>query len=356
MSFPEDNSPEPASNEVDRRQFMKSTGQAMVTAAAISTGGLASAQTTASSKSESVASNHLFEFTGPDSLTHGPGWETLNPGYWQIKGNALRRRIKNYGDRARSTGFPFHYETHDRNGGVMSTDYDPSLPHGVIYRRDWKLEGNWTIRARFQFHDHVDVRREGDDDSWKMYQPGYSVMGLAFGAKSVFESYNKVRNAQFVAWTDNEEFGFAKKSGKAKQGGRAANLVDTAKLKKGDVVEMELTARPIDDATVELTATFSGPDGKESSVTQNVKRRFAEGYVGIVGRGLADFSVEQFEVAPGSNRQLQAGEVDCYTCYPLGDTLKQQNGAWHVRFVALFATDGKRAECDSPSLADTARV
>lgn len=37
-----------------------------------------------------------YRFVGPDSLCHGPGWDSLNPGYWQIKSNALRRRLTNY--------------------------------------------------------------------------------------------------------------------------------------------------------------------------------------------------------------------------------------------------------------------
>jgi len=73
-------------------------------------------------------------FTGPDSLAHGPEWKSLNPGYWQIKDCVLRRRLKNYGDRARQTGFPYHYETHQQI--PTEIDYNPSLPHGVLCQRD----------------------------------------------------------------------------------------------------------------------------------------------------------------------------------------------------------------------------
>ena len=45
---------------------------------------------------------------GFDSLVHGPEWESLNPGFWQIKDGSLRRRLKNYGDRARRTGLRHH--------------------------------------------------------------------------------------------------------------------------------------------------------------------------------------------------------------------------------------------------------
>ncbi|MFK7817294.1 MAG: hypothetical protein AB8G99_01135, partial [Planctomycetaceae bacterium] len=188
----------------------------------------------------------------------------------------------------------------------------------------------------------VDVKREGDSDDWRMYQPGYSLMGLAFGSKSLFESFNRVRNASFVGWTDNGKFGFAKKNGRRNRGGRAAKVVDAPKLKAGDVVEMTLTAEPSGKNT-KLTATMLVGDNT-LSVTQTVGKRAAEGYVGVVGRGLADFSVGEFQVKPEENKPLSVGEVDCYTCYPLGDTLKNVDGQWPVRFVGLFATDGERAE------------
>ena len=37
------------------------------------------------------------DFGRPDSLYHGDGWESLNPGYWQIADGGLRRRIQTSG-------------------------------------------------------------------------------------------------------------------------------------------------------------------------------------------------------------------------------------------------------------------
>ena len=111
---------------IDRREFIKSTA-AIAGAVAVS-----QVAGTAVSANEIAAA-------APDSLCHGPGWETLNPGFWQIKDGLLRRRVRNYGDRARATGFPFHYETHQQK--AMPVEYDPSLPPGVIYRKEWKLLG-----------------------------------------------------------------------------------------------------------------------------------------------------------------------------------------------------------------------
>jgi hypothetical protein len=320
-------------HEIDRREFVK------VTAAA--TAGVV-LSTAIPNLAQQVAATEIG-FSSDDSLCHGPGWETLNPGYWQVKDGALRRRIKNYGDRARSTGFPFHYETHARNGGVMSMDYDPSLPPGVIYRKDWKLQGGWSISAKFRYHGEADVRREGDSDNWKMNQPSYSLLGLAFGSQNLFESYNRARHASFVGWSVDGKFGFIGKAGKQGRGGRKANLVDTPVLKPGDEIEISLTAET-KTGNARLTATLTTPDGKLISVTQAVGQRAAEGYVGVIGRGLADFSVTQFTLNPAANKPLEVAELDCYCCYPLGDTLKEVDGAWQVRFVGLFASDGKQAE------------
>ena len=102
----------------------------------------------ASSPSPLPAFTETFDQT--DSLYHGDGWETLNPGYWRIQGKALRRRIHNLGDRARNTGFPYHYETHGNRLGSysMPVDYDPSLPPGLIWHRQWAWRGTTSSVSR----------------------------------------------------------------------------------------------------------------------------------------------------------------------------------------------------------------
>ena len=99
---------------MERRDFLRATG----TAAALASAPL----------SLPAAPARTLSFSGPDSLVHGPGWESLNPGYWQIKAGALRRRIKNYGDRARAAGFPFHYETHRRHVGRLRSELGARHP------------------------------------------------------------------------------------------------------------------------------------------------------------------------------------------------------------------------------------
>ena len=80
-----------------RRHFLKTTSATLALGSALS---------------GKAARTSLDNFSRPDSLVHGSEWESLNPGYWQIKNGALRRRLKNIGDRARRTGFPYHSETH----------------------------------------------------------------------------------------------------------------------------------------------------------------------------------------------------------------------------------------------------
>ncbi|HDY86505.1 MAG TPA: hypothetical protein ENH82_00135, partial [bacterium] len=156
------------------------------------------------------------DFNRPDELYHGDGWETLNPGYWKIEDNALRRRLKNIGDRNPHDWFPFQWEsyppiprleswTHDKwlkrvgdqdpakweefkNNPYMPVEYDPSLPFGMIWKRDWKLKGNYIIRAEFTI---LALPTEPEDKSrWKQEKPGYAVMGICFGGSTLFESRN----------------------------------------------------------------------------------------------------------------------------------------------------------------------
>lgn len=331
--------------ELERREFLKLSSGLLASTALSSSSLASSAFGQRQPAAQAVSGSDQVVL---DSLDVGPEWETLNPGFWQIRDGHLRRRIGNYGDRARSTGFPYHYETHGQNNGVMPVDYDPSLPPGVLYRRDLKLTGNWSISGEFVVHGHVDVRRKGDAEDWKMYQPGYGRMGLAFGAKNLFESYNKVRNAWFVGWLDDGRFGFLPGS---RRGGRREKLVDAPAVSPGEKVQMTVQAEVSGDQT-RLTATLTTARGETVSVTNPVSVQVAEGYAGVVGQGLLDFSVRSFEVDSGQNVALQSATAECLTCYPLGDTLAERDGTWTVRFVALFASEGLCAEvrvADSPN-------
>ena len=143
----------------------------------------------------------LDDFSRPDALFHGSEWESLNPGYWQIKDGTLRRRLKNYGDRARRTGFPYHAETNTRS--AMETDYDPSLPEGILWRRDWKLKGNYRITVRGTFRQPIPEAGQGDKAEWQMFQPGYGMVGVAMGGKNLFEGYGREPNTTIHGWQDD---------------------------------------------------------------------------------------------------------------------------------------------------------
>ena len=108
--IPSAKSTDMANEAIRRREFLESS------AAAVAALGIANV-------TEAVTvSVPQKAFAGPDSLVHSHEWESLNPGYWQMKDGALRRQLRNVGDRARSTGFPFHSAT---KGGVMQTEHDP---------------------------------------------------------------------------------------------------------------------------------------------------------------------------------------------------------------------------------------
>ncbi len=166
------------SSNLERREFLKLSAAAAL---------LAMVSDTASAEVVASEMTIVDDFARDDLLYHGDDWESLNPGYLQIKDGSLRQRLTNYGDRARRTGFPFHYETHKKT--VMSVDYAPSLFPGAIYRRDWNLTGNDAVLILATVRNVTGVSAEGDDPNWKMFQAGDGQMGIAFGAKTQFDSY-----------------------------------------------------------------------------------------------------------------------------------------------------------------------
>ena len=323
---------------MDRRDFIKQgTGAAL--AASTLPGLIAD---TAGAASATAATAATIDFPGSDSWFHGQGWETLNPGYWQVKNHALRRRLENVGDRARTTGFPFHAAT---KGTAFETEYDPSLPVGIIYRREWKLTGEYTIEATFTYLADRPAPPADDDPDWKMHQDGYGMLGLACGAKSLFESYHRVRHAVQVAWSDDGQLQLIMPRGGGKKRGQPPRprTVAAKRLQPGDRVTMRLHVQPQGDKA-SVTVELREQSTLLASLTAQLPRTATEGYVGVLGQGLIDFEVNRVNISPGDNQPLPAGEVDCYTCYPLGDTLRKVDENWQVRFVSLFASDGEQAE------------
>ena len=227
----------------------------------------------------------------------------------------------------------------------MQTDYDPSLPAGVLYRRDHFLSGKYSIHAQFTYHADAAGPGDGDDASWQMFQPGYGLMGIVVGSKNLLESYNKITNATQIAWSDDGKI----------------RIIDRARWKKGVGPQHAKFAQPafglspgdIVDMRVDVV-----PEGKQSEVRIRLQRgddvatfskklptTQTEGYVGVLGRGLIDFSVNSLMIHPESSAPLTVHTSPCLACYPLGDTLTQnKDGDWTVRFVAIFDSDGDEAE------------
>jgi hypothetical protein len=280
---------------------------------------------------------------GADTLVHGPEWESLNPGYWQIKNGALRRRLKNYGDRARRTGFPYHSETH--GGKPMQIEYDPSLPHGILWRRDWKLAGNYKVTIKGTYHADATEPKEGDKAEWKMYQPGYGVLGVAIGGQNLFEGYGRDKRATILGWQDDAKLAVVKepKAGKGKKL-PGPKQVAAPKPKVGDAFELRVEVAGNEKGLAVVTATLTTGNKTTVLKREKIARGRTDGYVGVAARGLIDFDISHFEIEPGSNKPLDVGHADCSCCYPLGDSLKKVEGTWRVKFVGVFASDGDKAE------------
>ena len=315
----------------------------------------AAAATAAAVASPAPVRASTESFDRPDSLYHGDEWETLNPGYWRIQGKALRRRIHNLGDRARNTGFPYHYETHGNRLGSysMPVDYDPSLPPGLIWQRQWRLKGNYklTIEGRVVQQSHSPM--DGDDPDWRMYQPGYGMLGLAFGSASLYESYgmggSDGKAAWIAAWTDDGYFGIREHGSD-----EVIALERVPRPAPGDKfrIDVEVQGGDPDTAGVEASLEVEGQRKVAQIRLDSVDRpKYLQGFVGVAGRGLLDFEVRSFTVEPEEDQPLEPRLNECHVCYALGDTLQRDGDGWHVRFMALFRGDGTKAElrvADSP--------
>lgn len=322
---------------MDRRDFLKASATAAL---------LAAGESNATAEATRDRMVLVDDFDRADSLYHGDDWESLNPGYWQIESGALRRRLTNYGDRARRTGFPYHYETHQQT--AMPVEYDPSLPHGAIYRRDWYLTGNYMVSIEVTIGDRSVEPREGDDPEWKMYQPGYGLAGIVFGAKTQFDSYGVSNRALRVIWSDDGKLHIQPPRGNRRRNQKqvVANVTQPAeKLKPGDRVTILVRVSGDDPRTATVTGSIVTEDGTAVTATTNdVPRTLVEGWFGVVGRGLLDFEVNSVMIDPGDSEQRHAPQNDCLNCYALGTTLRREIDEWKVRFVGLFRSDGKQAE------------
>jgi hypothetical protein len=326
----------------DRRDFLIQSSAAAALAATV---------TTVSSSGHAASMLDALRQPLIDSPFLGHQWQTLNPGYWCIKNGTLRRRITNYGDRARRTGFPFHGMTH---GFDYQTDYDPSLPPGIAWRPEQNLETSFTVEAEFTFQAARTSPAEGDDPKWKMYSDGFGLMGVAIGGNHLFESFHLIKNALLIGWTDDQRLSLIlppDKKGYVRQRNQLADVPVISQsafdLAPGERCKLTVKVSPAEGNQSTIVATLTS-GSKTATLETQVDQKNTRGYAGVSGRGLIDFEVNQFtaknSVISDAVTKRNIGISDCHSCYPLGDTLTDKSGSWQVKFVALFASPGQKTE------------
>jgi len=202
----------------------------------------------------------------------------------------------------------------------METEYDPSQPEGILWRRDWKLAGDYKITLHGTFRGKIPVAPEGDSAGWKMYQPGYGFFGIAIGGKNIFEGYGKARNTTIFGWKDDAKRAVvAAPKGKSKKA--AAKPIDAPDLAAGDTFTLSFEVK----GNV-ATSTFKAQAKSVTLVENGLSEKRTDGYFEIAGRGLTDFEFNGVGTDAGKNAQLKIGVADCCACYPLGDTLQKRAG------------------------------
>ena len=322
--------------QLDRRSF--STGTLVAGTSALVGAG---ADTTAQEEPEVIV---VDDFKRNDTFYHGDMWESLNPGYWKVQDNSLRRRVRTRGDRARATGFPYHYRTHNRNNGVMDAEYITLPPYGMIWRRDWQLTGAYSIIARFEVL-ALPTETPGFDTS-----PGQAVMGICFGANTTMESWTggakRGDACWFAAVRDNQTFGVYDHAKDTPTTATANSESKCPQLKAGDQVVIQLTVRPEDAVSASVTAELRIGDEAVTVTCDDVQQDlFTHGYFGLVSRGLLDFKVTQLDLIPFDNTPLNVELNPLRLAIPLGHTLHQDDdGNWACRFVTVMRDNGDETE------------
>ena len=261
------------------------------------------------------------DFGRSDSLYHGHGWETLNPGYWKIENDALRRRLKNNGNRNPITRFPWHWSSGGQKVEPHTGDRTPNFPMGMIWREDWTLSGNYTLRATFTVRD---LNPEGRGEP-----TGF--MGICFGGESLYESRSfegaEPGAASWMAlWYKDERFGLFDH----REGSEPVHEDSSSSGWPVPVgVEVVMKVRVLgDDPDKAMLVVSLEKRGKLESITiKDVDRKkYTDGFFGLVAYGALDFEVNRFEIEPGDNTAAQLAVNELHVCYPLGDTLKQIDG------------------------------
>lgn len=288
------------------------------------------------------------EFALPDQLYHGDRWESLNPGYWKIESGALRRRLENVGDHRPTTSFPWHWSQGGKEIAPVEAERDPSLPLGMIWRRDWRLTGNFAVRVEAVIRDVLAVPEE--ERRWRNEQPGYAFLGVCFGGESLFESRNWKAKPGDGSWMallrDDGTVGVYDHARGADALAWEGGAIEGSPPQPGEPVTLEVFVHGEDEKLATVTARWTA--GGETRTLQRAgvdRARFTDGNLGLVARGRLDFEVQRVLATARDDRLQLIGRSELHVAYPLGDTLQRNaDGAWQCRFLALFRNPGDRVE------------
>lgn len=323
--------------KITRRRLME------VSTAAITLPSAIDAFAQSETSKEKSSATLIDDFDRADSTNLGDNWESLNLGYWSIKDKSLRRRLKNVGDRARKTGFPFHYES---VGRVMKTDYDPSLPLGVIWSRKWKMTQSYVVSMAGRIEKTSADVDPSENPNWKNFSSAYGLVGLALeGANQHEGHYTCDQSSAFFAVREDGRFGFFRhgKKGFAEAGAHATNKIEG--LTAGDTFLMSVSVKNSGDKK-QFTGRIKINGGERHTVSWSTEDFKSEerGFIGIACRGLLDAAITSIATAADESDKLIAPVNECHVCYALGDTLEEQHDEWFVKFISIFRNDGGTAE------------
>ena len=347
-------------NSVSRRAFLQQIG--LLGATGLGTSGLigaCNAYAPPSDLPERPGAVVIDDFSRPDAHNVGDAWESLNPGYWHIKGGALRRRLNPESNKRPVDWFPWHWETHRQSAIPLAPD--PSLPFGMLWRRDWQLSGNYSIQIHFTIHS-----LPATNPSAKSLQerPGYSVFGIGFGSHCLHESWSGSQNEEDssflkslipgnqrreAAWmllvTDDGRLGIFSHLTDELIPVDDEIEIDIGRLNAGDTGSLTLFVTGEDDQYADVSGLLAIGDEWHTLHLPRVNRTsYTSGYVGLVTRGLIDFEIASVSLDPGDNFSLDTPVNELHVCYPLGDTLRKETDGWHCTFVALCRNAGNRIE------------
>ncbi|MCZ6674124.1 MAG: hypothetical protein O7C75_14435, partial [Verrucomicrobia bacterium] len=285
------------------------------------------------------------DFDRANTRYHGDGWESLSPGYWKIENQALRRRLKNLGNRNPITNFPWHWSHGGKEVENRTWKEFPDLPIGMIWRRDWSLTGNYSLRATVTIKD---LNPEGRGE-----QNGY--FGLCFGGESLFETREfrgapKGASSWMAVWEKEGLF-------KLTEHGQKGRPVDDTKAVKtpvfnpGEQVYLEVEVYGNSDETANITVSLEHR-GQKYPITREKANRamYTDGFIGLAAYGSLDFEINRVEIDPGSNKASSIELNELHVAYPLGDSLQLVDGKWSCKFITLFRSDGEEV---SIRIADT---